>query len=229
MSFQEDFAIYMLFADKINELRDTSNAVLRAQNYDARLKTELDSALRTLDNIYGRINDSIVETREDAEKRGMRLLSSICTQYDLHIQQAINYENNRFGFAVLQYEEEAEKLRLLGYDHEKIQQILKDTPKPDIELHRRKIAVITAESQKVSRFMGDYPRYNMALLEGTRFEGWTLETNKFVNPNTSDRKANYYQDDSLIAVTHCREIEWDSYGLIAKALGETQQPETAEV
>ena len=114
MSFQENFAVYMQFAEKISEMRHVANNVLRAQDYDSKLKAELDSALAALDNICGRINSSILDARKDAEKRGMRLLSALCGQYDLTIGKAIEYENNRFRFALYQHEAKAEELRKLG-------------------------------------------------------------------------------------------------------------------
>jgi len=225
MSFREDFAVYQQFAQHLGELKDTSRQVLRAQSYDPELKKQLDSAINALDSIYSRINASIVEARKDAEKRGMKLLMSLCTQYDLGIGRAISYEDNRFRFAMGQYESKAEELRKLGYDSnsEKAQQILKDTPMPDIDLHRRKIAVITEEWAKIKLFMTDYPRYDMDLLKSTRFESWMLETNNFVDPGKV-----VYQDNGQKNVTEVREIELDSYGLIAKALGQAQQSETVE-
>ena len=168
-------------------------------------------ALNALSSFFNQMKDGLAAQVEDAELRGMKTLAGLCGYYGLHIGEAIAYEEAKLNREIQSYESTLKDLvENRGYTLEMAEKVLADT-KPDPDLHAQKIAVLCEERGKIEKFTRDFPRFDMALLDGTRFEGWTVENNQFLDP------CNPVYEHGRPKVTRWDEIETDAYGLLGRA------------
>ncbi len=165
--------------------------VIRAAVIDLTVKYELDGAaeayneaVKVLRDVSQLITGSIDNEFFDAEKRGMKFLAALCGKLDLEFDAILQKHENIYRGALSRYLQSASELEKKGFTPKQTANSGLDA-RPDEAKHLGRMARLKAERMKIVLFLKDSPRYDMAILEGTRFEGWTLETNKFHWPYTS--------------------------------------------
>lgn len=195
----------------VSDLRGSLSQLSYLVN-DPAISGEYSAAVDAMEKLSNKFSANLDAQVDEAKRRGMDKLAALCGHYVLHIGEAIAYEEAKLKSAINNYESIFKDLiENRGYTNEQACKILADS-KPDPDLHARKIAVIIEEQHKVEKFMKDFPRHDMTLLEGTRFAGWTLENNPFMNMYPAPD-----YDSGKPRVTQASEIEKDAYGLLLAA------------
>jgi len=155
---------------------------------DLTVKYQLDGAaelyneaVKVLRDVSQLIKASIDNEFIEAEKRGMRFLTALCGKLDLEFDAILQKHENIYQGALGRYLQSVSELDKKGFTPSQIANSGLDA-KPDEAKHLARMERLKSEREKITRFLQDSPRYDMAILEGTRFEGWTPETNKFHMP-----------------------------------------------
>jgi|GEM_PF-1808586 len=161
---------------QLDELSPIVSAIAQADSRFSNTESILSAASGALNELNLTLQAATNDDKQQAGDRGMLELMYLCSNRLAKIPEEMAWERRKWVSAVGEFDLLFNDLVKRGYSAAQAERVLVDSPRPSADSYYSKQWALEAEQSKLEAFCKDFPRYDQAVLAGTRFANWSKES-----------------------------------------------------
>jgi len=161
---------------QLDEVLPVVSALSRADSRFSNIESMLSVASGALNELSLTLQAVTHDDKQQAADRGMRELMHLCNNRLAKIPDEMAWERRKFTSSVGEFDSLFNDLIKRGYSADQAERVLVDSPRPSAESYYTKQWALEAEQSALETFCKDFPRYDQAVLAGTRFANWSKDS-----------------------------------------------------